>query len=227
MLCAFDFDGTLADSRVAHYHTVHLYAKIHGFPMPPKNEMDAVFGNPEPSFIFEGWTDNVEVFKRQLLDIYGMADDVLCNDPSVMPLFEGIPDLLDNLRHKNIDLAIVTSRSLNPLQIVMQKHKIDGFFKTIRSHHDVENNGYRGKPYPDKLNCVLKEFKKSPREAIMIGDTSMDMQMAKNAAVRGVGVSWGYHPRETLKKHGAVYVAETVSELSQAIGQQFAQKSVA
>lgn len=177
MLCVFDFDGTLADSKSAYYKTFHLYAQKNNFPAPSQQMMDGVFGNPNPSLI-EGWGD-LETFKKHLDNVFSLVDDVLCENPHCMPLFSGIFKLLENLRNDNIELAIVTSRNLKPLLAVMDSHRITSFFKIIRSAQDMLDHGYRGKPHPDKLESVLKETACLPQNALMIGDTHMDMEMAK------------------------------------------------
>jgi phosphoglycolate phosphatase len=100
---------------------------------------------------------------------------------------------------------------------LIEHHKISAFFKTIRSAQDVVDRGYRGKPHPDKLNCVLKEMAYLPEKSIMIGDTLMDMAMAKSAGVQAVGVSWGYHDEATLRNHGADEVVNTPEMLNKVI----------
>ncbi|OJW47798.1 MAG: hypothetical protein BGO67_09125 [Alphaproteobacteria bacterium 41-28] len=75
------------------------------------------------------------------------------------------------------------------------------------------DRGYRGKPHPDKLNCVLREFNCSGENAVMVGDTFMDIKMAKNAGVFALGVSWGYQDEHTLKTHGADAVVSEPSQI--------------
>lgn len=201
MLCVFDFDGTLADSKSAYHETVRRYAIKNNLPLPSFQEMDMAFGNPNPPF-FKGWGD-MDEFKQHLETIFLLVDDVLCEEPTCMPLFPGVFDLLQNLKNDNVTLAIVTSRNLVPLLAVMDAHKITPFFKTIRSAQDMIDHGYRGKPHPDKLNCVLKEIGVPLEKALMIGDTFMDIEMGKNAGIFSLGVAWGYHDEQTLKNHGA------------------------
>ena len=56
-----------------------------------------------------------------------------------------------------------------------------------------------------------------PGDAVMIGDTSFDMEMAVAAGVRAIGVAWGYHEAHELREAGAVAVAETAEELGELI----------
>jgi phosphoglycolate phosphatase len=215
MLCAFDFDGTLADSKSAYYKTVLRYAAQNNFIVPSQTEMDMAFGNPNPP-LFKGWGDPA-AFIQHLDNVFLLVDDVLCEEPSCMPLFPGIFNLLKDLKNDGVVLSIVTSRNLKPLLKVMDTHKITSFFKTIRSAQDMIDRGYRGKPYPDKLNSILRELNCSPEKAVMVGDTFMDIKMAKSAGVMAVGVSWGYHDESTLKEHGADKVVGTPERLYEVI----------
>ena len=65
------------------------------------------------------------------------------------------------------------------------------------------------------LEAALFEAAVQPADAVMIGDTSFDMQMARNANVRAVGVSWGYHAPHELTATGAAIVTHSIAELSQ------------
>jgi phosphoglycolate phosphatase len=215
MLYAFDFDGTLGDSKSICYKALKLYSNQTGLKLPAYSDMDHVFGNPTPPIIFEGWGD-IEAFKKHLLNIYEMTDGLICDQPSDAPLFSGIQDLLKDLS-KDFVLTIVTSRALKPIQALTQHHQIASYFKTIRSDQDIIDRGYRGKPHPDKLNCVLQETGFHPKKAVMIGDTLMDMGMAKSAGVKAIGVSWGYNDESILRSHGADDVADTPEELNHII----------
>ncbi len=215
MLCAFDFDGTLGNSRFVCYKALQLYSQQKGLKIPAYSDMDRVFGNPNPPIIFEEWGD-MGGFRQHLLNIYEMTDALICDQPSDAPLYPGIRDLLNDLS-KDFVLTVVTSRALAPIRALMEYHKIGSYFKTIRSDQDIIDRGYRGKPHPDKLNCVLKEMGFHPEKTAMIGDTSMDMAMAKSAGVKAVGVSWGFNDEATLRDHGADEVAKTPETLNQVI----------
>jgi phosphoglycolate phosphatase len=216
MLCAFDFDGTLGNSREMNYQAAKSYCEQWGLPLPGYREMDMVFGNSNPSIIFKGWGEKPE-FLAHLDRIYHMTDDLFSQDPSVMPLYKGIKDLLEDLDRAHYTMAIVTSRAIKPVLALIEYHGIKKYFKTIRAHEDIQKRGYRGKPYPDKLNCVLRELDTRSENAVMIGDTFMDISMAKSAGVKAIGVSWGFHDESILLAHGADKIVQTAEDLNQAI----------
>lgn len=231
MLCAFDCDGTLADSRPIYYRAVYEYAQRNGFPFPSKEQMDLVFGDPEPGLIFTGWDQyrkgqeenerpayqvawaSETPFRAHLGNVYALTDDLICTNPGEMPLYEGVFELLKALSEEGVPLAIVTSRSKRPVDALLDHHGIRDFFQSVWTGTDVEEGRCRGKPYPDKLHGALQGLDPAyvpasqGRDAMMIGDTHMDIKMARDAGVRPIGVAWGYHLPEVLRAHGAEAVA--------------------
>ncbi|HEV2613551.1 MAG TPA: HAD family hydrolase [Gammaproteobacteria bacterium] len=220
MFCGFDFDGTLADSKTVYYKAVHQYAEKNQLKLPAQHEMNMAFGNPHPP-LFEGWGNREKLIQR-LDEISEIIDDKLCQDPLSMPLFPGVFNLLESLQKDGILLAIVTSRASRPLLRVMEAHKLLPFFKTIRSEQNVSENNCRDKPHADLLNSALKELNVAHKNAIMIGDTWMDIQMAKNANVFAVGVSWGYHPEQILTEYKADIIVHEASQIKSITEKSFA-----
>jgi len=75
-----------------------------------------------------------------------------------------------------------------------------------------------GKPHPAMLQRAMAETGAAPAETVLIGDTSFDMEMAVNASVPGLGVSWGYHAPEELSASGAAAIIESFAELPLRLG---------
>ncbi|MCM0001316.1 MAG: HAD hydrolase-like protein, partial [Erythrobacter sp.] len=73
------------------------------------------------------------------------------------------------------------------------------------------------KPHPAMLEAALFEAGALPGEAVMIGDTSFDMLMARSIGVTGIGVGWGYHGAAELIASGATRVAQTAADLAAAL----------
>ena len=69
------------------------------------------------------------------------------------------------------------------------------------------------KPDPEPVLQTLRECGYKPEEAIVVGDMAVDVLMARNAGVRGVGVTWGNAKREELEAAGADYILDHISEL--------------
>jgi len=105
------------------------------------------------------------------------------------PLYPGAREMLDALRAvPEILLGVATGKSARGLAKLVEGHALEGYFVTrqVADHHP-------SKPHPAMLRAALDETGVAPGNAVMIGDTSYDMEMARAAGIRGIGVSWGYH----------------------------------
>lgn len=90
-------------------------------------------------------------------------------------------------------LGVATGKSARGLDKLLDGHDLGRFFVTrqVADHHP-------SKPHPSMLLAALSETGVAPENAVMVGDTSYDMEMARAAGIPGIGVSWGYHRPELL-----------------------------
>jgi phosphoglycolate phosphatase len=123
-------------------------------------------------------------------------------------------ELLDGLRSDGWLLGIATGMSQRGLTHCLATHSLSALFITLQTadHHP-------SKPHPAMLEAALAEAGLGASEAVMIGDTSFDMQMARDAGVRAIGVEWGYHQPAELIAAGAEAVATDPVELKELISQ--------
>jgi phosphoglycolate phosphatase len=99
----------------------------------------------------------------------------------------------------------------------MDAHNITYFFSILRTRDDISAKGYRAKPFPDKLNSVLNDFELTTPNALIIGYTIMDIEMAKNASVTSIGVTWGFNDANTLISICADKIVNNVNDLKKDI----------
>ena len=125
------------------------------------------------------------------------------------PLFSGVNDLLDELKHQGYTLAISTGKSRSGLKQSIEEHDVAGFFATTRCAGENKS-----KPHPEMLHEILGELNFSADEALMIGDSKHDLEMANNANMQCIGVTHGVHGVDTLKKHNPLICLSHISELS-------------
>ena len=124
------------------------------------------------------------------------------------PLYDGIVELLTRLADAGWLLGVATGKSDRGLISCLEGHGIRDRFITLQTA-----DRHPSKPDPAMLHAALTEAGVAPADAVMIGDTSFDMEMAQAARVRAIGVAWGYHPPEELIACGAVGVANSWQEL--------------
>jgi phosphoglycolate phosphatase len=123
-------------------------------------------------------------------------------------LFNGAPEMLRALRDAGFTLAVATGKSRRGLDRALDVTGLDKVFHATR----CGDEGF-AKPHPGMLVWLLDELNVTRERALMIGDTSHDMEMAQAAEVARLGVAYGAHPRENLLKHEPVACLDTFSEL--------------
>ena len=124
------------------------------------------------------------------------------------PLFDGIRELLDSLRGAGWDLGVATGKSQRGLEHCLAAHGLSDHFITLQTA-----DFHPSKPHPAMLEAALDEAFAAAENAVMIGDTSYDIQMARAAGVRAIGVDWGYHTAPELLAAGAEAVAQSPEDL--------------
>ena len=125
------------------------------------------------------------------------------------PLYEGVREFLDAVRREGRWMAMATGKSRPGALRVVAEHGLAPYFPIIKTG-DV----CRPKPDPDMLLQILDELGLPPDRAIMVGDTTFDVDMANAAGVRAVGVTCGAHGREELALAGAHLVLDRLPDLA-------------
>lgn len=125
------------------------------------------------------------------------------------PLFPGAVDALDRLAAAGCVLGIATGKARRGLDATLRMHGLGDRFTTLQTA-DIAP----GKPHPAMVERAMAETGADPSRTVVVGDTTFDIQMARNAGVTGIGVGWGYHPAESLRRAGAAAVIGRYDELT-------------
>ncbi|WP_207484302.1 HAD-IA family hydrolase [Arenibaculum pallidiluteum] len=128
------------------------------------------------------------------------------------PLFPGLREALDRVEASGILMGIATGKSRRGLLATLEHHGLLHRFVTLQTA-DLGP----GKPHPDMVNRAMAETGAEPWATLVIGDTTYDMHMARNARVGAVGVAWGYHEPSELWTAGAQRVCADWAEVPDAI----------
>jgi phosphoglycolate phosphatase len=202
-LAVFDCDGTLVDGQADVCDTMEQAFALAGLPAPDRNEvrrtvglsLSRAVGSLSPSL------DDGEV--GQVVALYKQAFASRRKQGLLYePLYDGITDLLHSLRGAGWLLAVATGKSDRGLNACLANHGILDLFVSLQTA-----DRHPSKPHPAMLEAALFEVGVAPGQAVMIGDTSFDMVMARDANVRAMGVAWGYHTPDELRDAGAEAVA--------------------
>ncbi len=212
-LVVFDLDGTIVDSQSNIVRAVAEVAKILGVPGPPPDQVPRVIGLSLKEALAELFP-GVDPGTHEDLDReYREAFVRLRASPGFdEPLFAGTHDVLDQLDRAGYLLGIATGKGRRGVNHVLSCHGLEGRFSTINTPEESP-----GKPHPGMILRAMAEAGVEPRNTVMIGDTTYDIQMALAAGVGAVGVSWGNHPISELEAAGAHRLIDRLGDLLQAV----------
>lgn len=212
-LAVFDCDGTLVDSQGSIVSAMHAACDRHGLGRPGADAVRRVVGLPLDVAIRRLLPEVDDAFSQVLSETYKSAFFDLRQAGGVQePLYDGLGGVLDGLERAGWLLGIATGKSWRGLNSTLSHH---GLMERFVTHQTADRA--RGKPHPEMMLNALHETGVEPAHAVMIGDTTYDMEMAANAGVKAVGVAWGYHGADELMDAGAACVAQTADELTRAL----------
>lgn len=201
----FDWDGTLIDSTAAIVHAIRASAADLGLPVPSREQASQVIGLG----LFEAIRRAVPIIDRDQIPAYveRYRHHYLRRDAQLEP-FAGIPELLSELSDSGAWLAIATGKSRAGLNRALDHMGWTGRFLTTRCADE-------GAPKPDPwmLRDIFDELGLQPGDAVMVGDTTHDLGMARAAGAAAIAVTYGAHPREQLESEPALAVVDTIAEL--------------
>ncbi|MDX1796880.1 MAG: HAD-IA family hydrolase [Hydrogenovibrio sp.] len=193
----FDWDGTLMNSEARIVASVQYAAQQAGFPVLSAHESKQIIGLSLENAILtlypQATTQDVALMSNAYTEFFLEHCDV------EMAPFSGAEALLADLKAQNVKLAIATGKSRKGLNQVLAETGFDAYFDFTRTPVESES-----KPSPLMLQQILEEFGLSVEQAVMVGDTEFDMQMARNIKMDAVALSHGVHELDVLKKHEPV-----------------------
>ena len=169
-------------------------------PLPPRDAILGVVGLSLPEAIWRLTSGADEATVLKITDGYRNAFGELRKDPNHWePMYDGAHDCVTALaKDERFVLGIATGKSQRGVARVLERFELVGYFETIQTADDAPS-----KPHPRMIERALEETGAEKALTVMVGDTTFDMEMARNAGVAGIGVSWGYHPHEQLDADGA------------------------
>jgi 2-phosphoglycolate phosphatase len=201
-LVVFDFDGTLVDSATCIRQSLTRAIEQQGLAIrsPVLTEW---IGLPLTTMINSSCGE-VDADTMAAV-IAGYRVHYAALDPGLTFAFPGMPGTLSALAAQGTQLAVGTNKHSTPARATLERLGIDELFAAIVGADHVA----RPKPHPDILLRVLELTGSQPVDALMVGDASVDLQMAAAAGVDSCAVTWGNHSREQLLAANPTYVIDS------------------
>ncbi len=204
-LIVFDWDGTLFDSTTLIVRCIQQACRDLGAAVPDDDRAAYVIGlglhealqHAVPGLPPARYPE----LGRRYRQHYLASQDALV-------LFPGVLAMLHDLRGRGHWLAVATGKARRGLDHALAQAELVGVFDATRTADETA-----GKPHPLMLHELMAELGAAPARTLMVGDTTHDLQLARNAGVDAIAVAWGAHVRDTFAAHAPRHVAADVASL--------------
>lgn len=205
-LLIFDWDGTVADS--VHHIVTAMEAAIDAVQLPLRTpeQIRAIIGLGMYEAARALYPDVEEKLCREMVTHYGQNYLLATQGNTV--LFPGVRETLEQLRESGYLLAVATGKSRRGLERVFTETGIKDYFHISRCADETIS-----KPHPQMLLEIMQVLDVEPRRSLMIGDSHHDLQMAINANVGSIAVSYGAQPLHTLLEYKPLTKLDHMGEL--------------
>jgi len=207
-LIIFDFDGTLVDSRKLIWEAHRIIFAEFGLVCPSQEQSLALIGMSLELVLAQLAGADAPI--DRMVEAYSRVLPVLREDTALAEVpFDGAADLLSSLAaRRDVRLGIATGHVSHAIEPALDRFGWRDYFCNVQTADRAPS-----KPHPGMLLQALSETGTHKHDAVMIGDTAFDMQMAAAAGIQSIGVAWGYHRAERLREAGATHVVDSVAEL--------------
>ena len=204
-LIAWDFDGTLVDSRPLIEAGMAYALDALGQPRSVMYEWLKTVGLPVEAGIRSTF-DPLGLDGEAVLKAYRSFGHV--EHEHMLRPFEGIPELLEALRSRGQRMGVATSKRRVPLLRQMARFGWEAWFDPIITPDDVTH----GKPHPETLELMQARTGLGPEDLLMVGDTPFDLDMARAAGVPSLAVGHGFYAQAALAACGPrAYAPDTAA----------------
>lgn len=205
-LLVFDWDGTLADSTAIIANAIQQACRDLELAPPDDGSARFVIGLGLADALRHVAPGLAAADYPRLSDRY--REHYLARDPEI-PLFPGAREMLDELDARGFLLAVATGKSRVGLTRALQQQGLAHRFVATRCADEG-----MPKPHPDMLLALMDRCGVAPEETLMIGDTTHDLELARNAGASAVAVTYGAHPLAGLAGLSPLATLASIGELA-------------
>lgn len=206
-LIVFDWDGTLANSTQMIVDCVREASADVGLEVPDAVKASGIIGLGLYQAIDALFGAISETQRQQLAARYRVHYSARDEET---PLFPGVFDAIVELENQGFKLAMATGKGRNGLNKSLARSGLSSHFHATRSMDECLS-----KPHPQMLLELMAELDVKPASTLMVGDTSFDLEMAKNADVNSLAVSYGAHPLSKLLPYAPLAHFDEFNKLNQ------------
>ena len=205
-LLVFDWDGTLMDSQAQIVNCMQSAIQALQLEARSDQQISNIIGLGLDEAIISLYPKINSALVTQTAQTY--REHYLYKDKTPSPLFAGVADVMQQLKQAGYDLAIATGKSRRGLDKGLGDTQMHDVFPVTRCADET-----RSKPHPQMLEEILTDHNTDASQALMIGDSEYDLQLAQNAKVDGLAVSYGVHNLMRLLKQDPVGFIDDIQQL--------------
>ncbi len=205
----FDLDGTLLNTLDDLADSTNYALSKFGYPIRTIEEVRQFVGNGVAKLIERAIPEgkNNSNFEK-CLSIF--KDNYAQNMYNKTAPYNGIIEMLSNLKSKGIKIAVVSNKFDLAVKELCKKY-FEGFIDFAAGENEAQ--GIKKKPAPDTVLSVLNEFNFAPEDAVYVGDSDVDIMTAKNSKMPCISVTWGFRDKKFLLENGATILINAPSEI--------------
>ena len=207
-----DFDGTIARTIPAILHASEKMLNMHGYTIDPV-QVERNFGLALPE-AFRCFANDPTIDDETIEQMVVEFNNIYREEcEPLIELFDGVAVTLDALKRAGVTLLIASNNIRSVLERLTSRLNIAHYFDGIICADDVVNT----KPSPDIALLALERYGVNGNKALVVGDSTYDMDMGRGANCDLCGVSFGSHTPEMLRERGARYIIDHVSEIEKIV----------
>jgi phosphoglycolate phosphatase len=197
----FDWDGTLMDSIDKIVACVQQAAKSSHLLVPSQQDIRNIIGLSLDKAMSTLYPTHSKTTQQKMVVAYRQQYIHINTQPT--DFYPGVLDWLKDLKNKGYTLAVATGKGRSGLDRLLHHYVLQNLFTAT-----ICANEANSKPHPLMLNKLLKTLNVNAEQALMIGDSSYDLEMANNAKVACVGVTYGVHDYKTLAQFKPIAILD-------------------
>ena len=204
----FDLDGTLLNSIGDLAAAANYVCRKNRWPEHTEEEIMGMVGHGIPNLVRQFSPADARSTLMVLNTTSQFNQYYGCHNMELTRPYEGVAELLRQLKAAGAQLAVCSNKADNFSRAIVE-HYYPGVFDLVRGNL----NGMPVKPDPTVVREIMRDLDASYLSAMMVGDSSVDIQTGHNAGIKACGVTWGFRSRESLVEAAADAIADTPAEL--------------
>ena len=213
-LAIFDLDGTLLDTIGDLAEACNYMLSLRGLGSHTREEYAKMVGNGILNLVKRALPENKRTDEYVAAARHDFLDFYTANIDRYTRPYDGIREVLHTLEADGWNLAVASNKFDEGTQKLVHSIFPEVSFKAIYGNKE----GCPLKPDAALLQLIMDECDAVAETTVMVGDSGVDIQTAKNAGVRSIGCTWGFRPRTELEEYHADFIVDTPSEILRVLG---------